>query len=86
MPLGKCKGVVKFTIPFRDKIWGVKTPWQEKIFCGVKRLYRLNFQRLAQVGVTNSIGFKPNTYKGMSFLQKCIKSCTTVGQPHINQN
>ena len=26
MPLGKCKGVVKFTIPFRDKIWGVKTP------------------------------------------------------------
>lgn len=52
----------------------------------MKRLYRLSFQRLAQVGETESIGSKLNAYKGMSFLKKCAKSCPTVVQLQIIMN
>ena len=44
----------------------------------MKRLYCLIFQRLANVGVTDSKGFKPNTCKGMSFSLNWEKGCPTV--------
>ena len=55
----------------------------------VKRLYCLIFQRLAQMGITESIGFKLSTYKCWVFSQKCVKGCPTVVQLYkkiVNQN